>query len=377
MAIVPAGHGRHDTSVLKPIHTGLAQYHVNGDWRPVETRLELEAESLGALLGPLRGCVSSALLDEAGWRPVLAAAGQWPAACGALAFGFEFQLLDPRPRADFGLTLIPDGRAADWLGHQAKAATAPPFIGRLANLLDAMGVEGGPLNRAVDRIMLEVDIASASSSTPRDPGVFVYFRHGGPSAATVGRPDAECALAALNVAVGWAKDADEQRLTGRILRAVPPGARLISLGAFPGRGRGFRLTVVGFGQGAELAGFLRAVGWNGPYDALHRAIARLEQYRAFVRLGAMLYGRGDVLETRLGLYLRQPPAGLPALLEGLGGEGCLEEKLSGLRTTAAGPVALWGKSGEFTLLRELTHTKLVLSDTGIEQIKTYLGLVCA
>ena len=355
----------------------ITRYHEDGDWRPVEERLLSEADSLGALLGQLKSCVSPTLLSEAGWQPVLSAAGHWPVTCGALVFGFEFQMLDPRPRADFGLTLVPDGRTAEWIGRRTEAATALPFMGRLADLLNAMGKERTPLNRAIDRAMLEIDIASASLNTPQDPGVFLYFRQDEVGAALGERPDAEAVLAALNAAVGWTNDADEQRLAGRILRAAPPGARLVSLGAFPGRGRGLRLTVVGFEQGVELAAFLRAVGWSGPYDVLNDAIARLEQRRAFGRLGAALYGRGDVLDTRLGLYLPQLPPALPALLEGLGGEGCLEEKLSGLRATAAGPVTLWGKTGEFTLLRGINHAKLVLSETGIEHAKVYMGLVCA
>ena len=355
----------------------IRKYHMDGGWRPIEERLRSEADSLGALLGQLQSCVSPALLDEAGWQPILDAAGQWPVTCGAHVFGFEFRLLDPRPGADFGLTLVPDGRTADWIRHRAGEATAPPFMGRLAELLDAMGAEGDPLNRAIDRAILEIDIISASSSAPRDPGVFLYFRWREAGVAPLERPDAEVVLAALNAAVGWTNDAEEQRLAARILRAVPPGARPISLGAFPGRGRGFRLTVLGFGKGAELAAFLRAVGWNGPYNALSDVIARLEERRAFGTLGTMLHCRGGVLETRLGLYLRSPPSALPFFFEGLAGEGCLEGKLSGLRAAAAGPVPLLGKGGEFTLQRGINHAKMVLSETGIEQIKAYIGLVCA
>ena len=351
----------------------IPRHHADGGWRTIEERLLSEAESLGALLGTLTDCVSPVLLDEAHWPPILAAAERWPVTCGALAFGFEFHLLDPRPRADFGLTLVPCGRTADWIKRQAEAGTAPPFMSRLAGLLDEMGIEGGPLNREIDRAMLEIDIASAPSGTPKGPGVFLYFRE----RAAGERPEVKVVLAALNAAVGWADDSDEHRLAERVQRAVPPGARLISLGAFPSRGRGLRLTALGFRKGAELADFLRAVGWCGPYDALADIIARLEKSGAFERLGVMLHGCGDVLDTRLGLYLRQRPSALTALREGLGGEGCLESKLSGLRATATSPVALWGKTGEFTLLRGINHVKLVLSEAGLEQVKAYVGLVFA
>ena len=68
---------------------------------------------------------------------------------------------------------------------------------------------------------------------------------------------------------------------------------------------------------------------------------------------------------------------MPALLDALAGEGYVEGKLSGLRTTATSAVALWGRTGEFTLQRGINHVKLVLSDTGFEQAKAYVGWVCA
>ena len=353
----------------------IRRYHDYGDWRPVEERLLSEAESLGDLLLDFKSFVSPALLDETGWPSILAATEQWPATCGALPFGFEFPLLDPRPGADFGITLVSRGETADWIRRQAHAGTAPAFIRRLARLLDAMSTT---LRREIDRAMLEIDIVTPGSRSSREPGMFVYFRARPPDRPNDRRHEVDAVFAAMNAAVGRPDDQNEFRLAERVSRAVPAGASLISVGALPGRDRGFRLSVNGFAEGGDAAAFLRRVGWNGRYDALAEAVVRLEKRRAFDRLGLMLYGCPEGLETRLGLHLlRRTPSEMPVLLDALAGEGCVEGKLSGLRATAASPVVLWGRTGEFALQRGISHVKLVLSDTGFEQVKAYVGLVCA
>ena len=352
----------------------ITRYHEYGDWRHVEERLLSEAESLGDLLGDFKSFVSPALLDEPGWLSVLAAAGQWPVTCGALPFVFEFHLRDPRPGTDLSITLAPRGKTADWIRRKAEAGTAPAVISRLARLLEEMG---STLHGEVDRAMLEMDIVTAGGRVSREPGVFLYFRFREPH-----RPDdrwrkVDAVLAALNAAVGRPDDENEFRLAERVFRAVPRGVRPISLGALPGRDRGFRLTVSGFTEGAAAAAFLRSVGWNGRYDALDEVLVRLAGRRAFDWLGLMLHGSREGLETTLGLYLRRHPGEMPALLDALAGEGYVEGKLSGLRATATGAVALWGRTGDFTLERGINHVKLVLSDTGFEQAKAYVGWVCA
>ena len=75
--------------------------------------------------------------------------------------------------------------------------------------------------------------------------------------------------------------------------------------------------------------------------------------------------------------LRRTPSEMLVLLDALPEEGCDEGKLSGLRDTATGAVELWGRTGGFTLERGISHVKLVLSDTGFEQAKAYVGFVCA
>ena len=252
-----------------------------------------EGGSLGDLLAQFTGYVSPALLDEAGWRPVLAATKQWPTTCAALPFGFEFQLRDPRPRADFAVTLAAAGRTADRIRRSGHEQGAESFEGRLMRLLDAVGAEGSVLEREVGRIMIEIDIATADLPTTRNPAVFLHFR----GAADGAQRDTDAVLAALNAAVGWADDPSEFRLARNIGHAIPSGVALVSFDAFPGRGRGFRLTKFGFDDGTEAEAFLRRVGWNGRYDVLTGTIVRLEALRAFGKIGLMLYVRGDSLES--------------------------------------------------------------------------------
>ena len=185
-------------------------------------------------------------------------------------------------------------------------------------------------------------------------------------------------LASLNTAAGFADNADEQRLAGSIMSKVPPGVRPVSMGVFPGRGRGFRVSMNGFAHGTVLRKFLRSIGWSGRYDVLEEVIAGLAQGRAAPNLGVMLYCRGDTMECRLGIGSRPlRPDDLPAVLENLRGLGCIKTKLSGVRAMVRAPVALWGKGGEFTLLSKFSHVKVVVSQTGIEQIKAYAGFVFA
>ena len=349
-------------------------YHAHGDWRPVEERLLSEAESLGDLLGDLKGLMSPALLDEPGWLSVLAAAEQWPVTCGALPVVFEFHLREARPGTDLSITFATRGKTADWIRRKAEAGAAPTVICRLARLLDEMGTT---LHGEIDRAMLEIDIVTPGGRASREPGVFLYFRYRGPDRPDDRRCKVDAVLAALNRAAGRPDNENEFRLAERVSRAVPPGVRLVSVGALPGRDRGFRLTVSGFTEGVAAAAFLRRVGWKGRYDALDEALVRLARHRAFDWLGLMLHGSREGLDTTLGLYLRRRPGEMAALLDALAGEGYVEGKLSGLRATATNAVALWGRTGEFTLERGINHVKLVLSDTGFERAKAYVGWVCA
>ncbi len=351
----------------------ISLHHLRTDWRSIEKRLPAEGSSLGELLAGLTGYVAPALLDQEGWQPVIDAARQWPPSCAAIPFGFEIQLRKPQPRADFGITLTAEGLTADWIRNQAEKQDAPPFMVRLAHLLNTLRDEDSALKREIMRIMLEIDIASAVSSEDRNPGVFLYF---GKSAD--GRPrDTDAVLSALNAAAGWADDPAELRLARDFGRAIPGDVNFISLGAFPGRGRGFRLTATGFSDGAEVESFLSRIGWQGRCDLLAEMIARMTERGAFSKLGVMLYARGGSFERKIGLYLRQDQATLPSQLEALAAEGCLAEKLAGLDPAAMQQVILWGKTGEFRLLRGINHVKLVLTETGFEDIKAYFGLVCA
>ena len=352
------------------------RYHAIGDWRQVEERLPREADSLGDLLTMLKEFVPSSLLGEAGWEPVLKAAGRWPACLGALPFGFEFHLRDPEPRADFGVTLVPGGKSAEWVGRQAESVAAPEFLGRLARVLDEIGADASPIGRELGRIMLEIDLASvsaASSDIAPAPGVFLYYSH----AETDTPHNSDLVLAALNTACGWSGQAEEFRLARRFALAVEPPAKFISLGAFPSRGRGFRLTASGFPEAADALAFLRGIGWRGCYDPLTDLLTRMTRLRAFKTLGLMLYGRGGNLQSKLGLYLRNVPNAWPRAFEALAGEGCDAGKLAALSGIADGSTLLWGKTGEFKLLREITHVKLVLTDAGCEDIKAYFGLALA
>lgn len=348
-------------------------YHQVADWRLVEERLAAEADSLGDLLAMLEAFVPSSLLDESGWRSVLEVAGCWPVSLGALPFGFEFHLLDPSPRADFGVTLAPGGNAAEWISRSAESATAPEYLGRLARTLAEMKTGASAAGRELGRIMLEFDLAATVAVAPPAPGIFLYYHQD----ATHGRPDSYAVLSALNAACGWSDQAGEFDIARRFSLAVKNPVAFVGLGAFPVRGREFRLTASRFPTSADALSFLREIGWPGRYDLLTDVLERMTRQRAYHTLGLMLSGHGDCLRSKLGLYLRHYPRGWPGTFEALAAEGCVAAKLAGLESAADNPIALWGKSGEYNLLREVTHIKLALTDAGCEDIKAYFALVLA
>ena len=324
------------------------KYHYVADWRTVEGRLASEADSLADLLAMLREFVPSSLLDETGWSPVLETAGYWPASVGALPFGFEFHLLDTDPQADFGATLGPGGKTAEWIGRQAESAAAPEYVGRLARILDEMKAGSNAVGRELGRIILEFDLAFSSSTASRGPGVFLYYSHGEARKTR----DSDAVLAALNAACGWPDQAHEFGLARRFSLAVKLPLHFVSLGAFPSRGRGFRLTAGGFPTSADAISFLRGVGWPGNYDLLTEVLERLKRRRAFRTLGLMLYGQGGGLRSKLGLYLKNDSRGWPSAFEALAAEGCVAGKLAGLDGAVKGPpTLLWGNSGEYKLVR--------------------------
>ena len=128
-------------------------------WIATEERLLSEAASLGELLESLRGRVSPALIGDREWERVVHRAGDLPVTMAAFPFGFELPLHDPRPRADFGVSVVGGSRSATFFEERARSGEADSSTARIAGLLRASAREASPLRRVAGRkMLLEYDI---------------------------------------------------------------------------------------------------------------------------------------------------------------------------------------------------------------------------
>ena len=139
-------------------------------WIATEERLLSEAASLGELLQGLRGRVSPALIGDREWERVVKRAGGLPVTMAAFPFGFELPLHEPRPRADFGVSVVGGSRSAAFFEERARSGEADPSTARIAGLLRASAREASPLRRVAGRkMLLEYDIEPVRDGALPEP----------------------------------------------------------------------------------------------------------------------------------------------------------------------------------------------------------------
>ena len=162
-----------------------------------------------------------------------------------------------------------------------------------------------------------------------------------------------------------------------------------SFGVFPSRPRSIRLAVMGFKSRRELGTYLRELDWPGRFSAVEAVIARFSERVNIVRTGVNVDVTDDGLGPTLGLtlivkqrYTKDSRYWLDGLtdwdpfLSALGHEEIVvPEKLAALAGWVSRPTRLFGKSGQFLLLRGIHHIKLVISDSRLKEAKAYVFMV--
>ena len=139
-------------------------------WIATEERLLPEAASLGELLKSLRGRVSPALIGDREWERVVNRAGGLPVTMAAFPFGFELPLHEPRPRADFGVSVVGGSRSAAFFEERARSGEADSSTARIAGLLRESAREASPLRRVAGRkMLLEYDIEPVRAGNLPEP----------------------------------------------------------------------------------------------------------------------------------------------------------------------------------------------------------------
>ena len=366
--------------------------HVEERWVDTEERLFREAPSLGELLQRLRRRISPALVGGAGWEALSERASGLPATLAAFPFGFEVPLHEQQPHADLGVSVVSGSRSAKHFLDLGSSKNADPASAALARLVEAKGRKDSRLHRVTGRkMLLEYDIDPSGDGLHPAPGAFLY-----PTEKPLYGRDASRRLEDLGVvldgvsATGWDWDVRERRQVERLFLALQPEARILSLGAFPCRARGVRLALTGFKTSGEVMTFLQRAEWPWPRAGLESTLAHLEACDSFGTIAVHLDVRSDGLGPKLGLglyardtawlqrgrYWLDSPSNWTAFIETMREERlAVPEKLAALGNWSSGADLLFGKAGQFVLVRGVHHVKLVATEDRVDQVKAYVFLL--
>lgn len=351
-----------------------------------EDRLLCEADSMGDFMDGLRNRFSPRLIGDRGWEDTLRRARELPVTMAAFPFGFEVPLHISSPVVDFGVSLIGGTQTAEYFEKKGQTESADTSVISVANLLRKTKSEDSLLRRiAGSKMLFEYDIDSAPHGTSPEPGIFLYpdkkvlIGDGGSQRLR----DFGIVVDAVASVTGWDLNAIERKQLERVYMALTPEVSIWGIGVFPSRGKGIRLTVVGFRKTSDVRSFLERVDWPGQHSTIDAIALGLEKRDAFVYMGVHMDIDENGVGPKLGLsfyaqeteWLKDIQHWTP-LIEGLREEGhVVSEKLSELVNWSAGPETLSGKSGQFMLLRGIHHIKSVLVEDQVDQIKAYLFLL--
>ena len=355
-----------------------------------QDRLAEEGRDMGELLGHFRNRVSPVLIGDPEWQRILECAGNLPITIGALPFGFELPLHEPRSEADLGVSLASGTRTAAFFERRARAGRRDAAAQSVVRLFREMDAENSPLREIAGRkLMLEYDIGSAGGRESPHPGVFL--RPGErPIVGAAGQTnDVATLVDALVSCVGWKRNEAERENVKRVYLAQPEDTRLDSFGVFPSRSRTIRLAVMGFKSQRELSAYLEDTAWPGRIPAVESVISRFRERANIVRSGVNIDVREEGVGPTLGLtlivkqrYTKDSRYWLDGLtdwdpfLEALSHEEIVvPAKLAALRGWVSLPTPLFGKSGRYVLLRGIHHIKLVVSRNQLRKVKAYVFMV--
>ena len=355
-----------------------------------QDRLADEGGTMGDLLGHFRNRISGVLIGDREWERVLECARKLPITMGALPFGFELPLHEPKPEADFGASLASATRPAAFFEERARTDETDETARAIVRLFRQMDAEPSPLREIVGRkLMLEYDIGSAGDGTRSFPGMFLRPGERPIMGARGQADDVATVVDALVDCVGWETSPAERRNVERAYSAQPEDTRMDSFGAFPSRSRSIRLAIMGFKSSQEICSYLRDTGWPGEISAVNAVISRFRERADIVRTGANIDVQEAGLGPTLGLtlivkqrYTKDSRYWLDGLtdwdpfLAALGHEDLVvPEKLDALAGWVSKPTTLFAKSGRFVLLRGIHHIKLVISEDRLQKAKAYVFMV--
>ena len=364
--------------------------HIDEAVTLTHARLAHEGSTMGELLGHFRNSTSRSLVGDSEWERILECAERLPITMGALPFGFELPLQARRPEADFGVSLASGTTTAEFFEQCARRNKSDEAAQAITKLFGQMDEQDSSLREITGRkLMLEYDIGSAKERECAMPGMFL--RPGErPILGACGQVnDVVAVVDALVSCVGWELRDAERKHVERVYLAQPEDTRMDSFGIFPSRSRSIRLAIMGFKSPQELGSFLGDLDWPGQFQSVESVIARFNERVNIVRTGVNIDVAEDGVGPTLGLtlivkqrYTKDSRYWLDGLtdwdpfLSALGQEDLVvPEKLAALADWVSKPKTLFGKSGQFILLRGIHHIKLVISDDQLNAAKAYVFMV--
>ncbi len=337
--------------------------------------------SFGEFLAELRSLFPPALVDGSGWERLLALAHRLPISVIDNRFGFEFDLCDSEPAADFCVVPAPGSRLAEFYVRQGELAPPESAAAALGAFLDEQTRDPQALLAQGGGVILEYDLAGISSDQPAPPGIFIVPQEIQDSSHTrqlFGDPDR--LAAALWAVAAWTPDDAILRQMRRIYQAMPSIGSVTQAGILPGRTqRAVRLIIFAqSGEGAVDA--LERLGWSG---SLADVAAVLESLAELTRPGISLsvdVTAGGV-SPRLGLEFHRPVewhdldrTGWGRLIDRLEERGwCRPEKGQGLKAWPRVEQA-FDQAGVYLVRQSINHVKAVV-DRGSTTAKAYAGML--
>jgi len=328
--------------------------------------------SLGDLLKEMRVLLPAPLIGDSGWERVQALAKRLPFYAIDTRFGFEFDLSDSSPDADFSVLLARGSRLAAFYEEQADEAAAGLAGPGLGCFLRRQGRDPQSLlSRTGAGVILEYDLAAHPPGEHGSPGVFIVNSGAGDRQRAMLHDDPTALVAALESAAGWGPGAVDAHQLERVWAAAEGSGLVAQAGVMPGRAlRAIRLIIQGVGH-VDVSPMLERLQWGGDPTLAASALSDLEGLvRPRTGLSVDLTSQG--VSPRVGLELFRPvelyrtdTAGWRSLMERLvSNRWCLPAK--------AGALGDWprietffGRDAVYRIRQVINHVKLVIDGSAV------------
>lgn len=254
-------------------------------------------------LRPLGSQMPPQLISPAAFENIQRTAQVIPGALAMSLFGFECQLANEEPVADFQLSADAAFNARRSLSNAISSGNMllrnHPVWQRIYDFVGIWSDQNSLLHQYIHNIWLEFDMGSASTEVPV-PSLFFGLRNSNTPGYEGGLDPAklpEVCLKALTLLKGNLLPASTARKLASAIDALPPGGNIGFVGSMLARNvNAYRLIVQGLDpQGISL--YLKEIGWPGPFPEMEEALAATSRFSDYLWLNVDI---GDRTYPKIG-----------------------------------------------------------------------------